>query len=151
MENAIISSKKCFKCGETKPRSEYYKHNAMLDGLLGKCKSCTKADVNAHRLDNLERIRKYDRDRAKNPERAKAAQEISARWRKEDSRRMAAHNAVSRAVRKGDIVKQSCCVCGSDKSMAHHESYDHPLDVVWYCQPHHNARHKEMVIKGIAP
>ena len=37
--------KDCFKCGEVKPLSEYYKHKAMGDGHLGKCKLCTKKDT----------------------------------------------------------------------------------------------------------
>lgn len=37
--------KKCFKCSIEKPLTEYYKHNAMADGYLGKCKDCTKEDT----------------------------------------------------------------------------------------------------------
>ena len=37
--------KTCFKCGACKPLVEFYKHPKMVDGHLGKCKCCTKADV----------------------------------------------------------------------------------------------------------
>ena len=147
----MTRSKTCFKCNETLPLKAFYKHPMMGDGHLGKCKECTKKDVLEHRLKNVDRIRAYDRDRAKNPERAKHAAEISKKWRNEDKRRQSAHNKVSRAVKAGLLVRKPCKICGRVDSYAHHESYDKPLDVVFYCQPHHKERHKQMVIKGIEP
>lgn len=37
--------KKCFKCSSQKPLTDFYKHPAMKDGRLNKCKVCTKIDI----------------------------------------------------------------------------------------------------------
>lgn len=143
--------KTCFKCGESKPHADFYQHRGMKDGFLGKCKDCAKKDVSLNREKNIDKYRLYDRERANQKHRIAQAQELNRRWRKEDSRRASCHSKVARAVRVGVLVKMPCEVCGSESSMAHHESYDRPLQVVWLCQVHHKARHKEMAMAGIEP
>jgi ribosomal protein S27AE len=142
--NMIRSEKECFKCHTVKPLTEFYKHSMMADGHLNKCKECTKNDANKHRSENLEKIRAYDRERGKIPERIKASTEVNRAWRAEDKRRAKAHSAVSHAIRSGDLVRLPCVRCGEKKSLAHHEDYDKPLDVMWLCQPCHKQRHKEI-------
>jgi ribosomal protein S27AE len=137
--------KNCFKCNTVKPLSEFYKHSQMADGHLNKCKECNRNDVTANRDKNIEKIRAYDRARGKEPERVKAATEITRAWRAEDSRRNVAHTSVARAIRNGDLVRQPCIRCGEAKSLAHHEDYDQPLAVMWLCQPCHKQRHKELL------
>jgi ribosomal protein S27AE len=141
---SMVRSKECFKCKSVLPLEEFYKHLMMGDGHLNKCKQCTKKDVNEHRLLNLEKIRTYDRNRAKLPHRAASNVEINRAWRAEDKRRAVAHSAVSRSIKKGDLTRLPCVKCGEVKSLAHHEDYDKPLDVMWLCQPCHKQRHKEL-------
>jgi len=138
----MIHSKKCFKCNAIKLLSEFYKHPAMLDGHLNKCKDCTKKDVLEHRSKNIEKIRAYDRERGKLPHRIKLSIEVTKAWRQEDLRRSRCHSIVAREIKKGDLLKQNCVVCNDAKSVAHHEDYDKPLDVVWFCNPCHKQRHK---------
>ena len=45
--------KKCFKCDQVKPLSDYYTHKRMADGHLGKCKDCTKSDNQKNLLEKL--------------------------------------------------------------------------------------------------
>ena len=145
--NMTIPEKECFKCKTIMPLSEFYKHSAMGDGHLNKCKRCTKNDATTHRNKNLEKIRAYDLERAKEPQRAKLATEVTRAWRAEDNRRSKAHIAVAKAIRNGILVRSPCVRCGEQKSLAHHEDYDKPLDVMWLCQPCHKQRHKEMKLE----
>ena len=139
-----MSSKECFKCHTVKPLTEFYKHSKMADGHLNKCKECNKNDATSHRNKNLEKIREYDRARGKESKRIKAATEITRAWRAEDARRNVAHSLVAKAIRNGTLVRQPCVRCAEAKSIAHHEDYDKPLDVMWLCQPCHKQRHKEL-------
>jgi len=139
--------KTCFKCNLSQPLTEFYKHNAMADGYLNKCRTCTKKDANNHRSKNIEKIRQYDRERSKNPQRIELHKEQTKMWRMVDKRRVKCHNAVARAIKSGELTRLPCSRCGEVKSLAHHENYDEPLNVVWLCQPCHKERHKEMRIK----
>jgi len=136
--------KVCFKCEKEKPLDEFYKHSRMADGYLNKCKGCSKNDANKHRSENLDKIRAYDRERGKNAARVKQRTEVNRAWRAEDKRRQKAHYAVSQAIRNGRIQREPCIRCGEVKSLAHHEDYDKPLDIMWLCQPCHKQRHKEL-------
>jgi ribosomal protein S27AE len=116
----------------------------MADGHLNKCKECTKNDATEHRNKNIDKIRAYDRARGKISERIKANTEVNRAWRAEDKRRNIAHSRVSYAIKKGKLVRLPCVRCGNQKSVAHHEDYDKPLEVMWLCQPCHKQRHKEL-------
>lgn len=142
----MIHSKKCFKCSAIKPLDDFYKHPHMADGHVNKCKSCNKSDVTNNRNLKIDYYRAYDLKRAKEPERYKAATAISTAWRQNDKRRTKCHNAVTRAIRSGELVRQPCIRCGNEKSLAHHEDYDQPLLVMWLCQPCHKQRHKEILL-----
>ncbi len=45
------------------------------------------------------------------------------------------------AIRKGEITKQPCEICGNVKSQSHHEDYNKPLEVKWRCSKHHRSLH----------
>jgi ribosomal protein S27AE len=140
----MSETKTCFKCNAIKPFEMFYKHSGMADGHVNKCKECNKNDVTTYRNKNLEKVRAYDRQRGKEPERAKVMSAFTKAWRSEDKRRIAAHNAVARAIKKGSLLKLPCVRCGTEKSVAHHEDYSKFLDVMWLCSPCHRKRHKEL-------
>ena len=147
--------KACFKCGDTKPMMDFYRHPCMADGHQNKCKECTKADVRANRLKRLEYYRAYDRARgnrqpegytakyyAENREKALAARKA---WRKANQDKQQASSAVRNAIRDGKLSRpEACWHCGNSPPLhAHHASYaeDMRFAVTWLCRECHGAAH----------
>ena len=69
-------------------------------------------------------------------------------WQKNNPAKHRAHNAVSHAIYRGNLVRRPSAVCGDENSDAHHEDYSRPMDVIFYCRIHHRARHKELEDAG---
>ena len=151
--------KVCRSCFKEKPLSEFYRHKQMFDGYLNKCKECTKSRVTAHRNDNIEAAREYDRKRSKQSHRLKANREnskqyrdsgrhaeVNKRYRVENPEKYRAHNILNNATRDGKIKKPyKCKACKKRRVLhGHHDDYSKPLDVDWLCAQCHKDHHKEL-------
>lgn len=137
----------CKFCQTVKAPDMFYACNR------NKCKECTKQAARKHRLENLERVRAYDRMRGSMPHRVAARAEYSKtqayaqshaaaarKWSEKHPERRKANILVGNAVRDGRLKKQPCWCCG-DIAQAHHPDYSRPLDVVWLCTTHHDEAH----------
>lgn len=116
--------KKCRTCKSTKPVEEYVADKSKMDGLLGDCKTCKRAKIQAWR----DKTPFYNKN-------------SSQKFRERNPEKRAAHLAIARALRAGTVIKQPCVVCGETKSESHHEDYSKPLDVIWFCRKHHSEHH----------
>ena len=147
---------RCFKCLCERPLYDFYRHKAMGDGRLSKCKECTKADAKRHRQDNLEKVRAYDRMRGAKPHRVAARKEYAKtpayatsheasarRWAVRHPERRKASHIVGNAVRDGRLIPWPVCAVPEccEKPQGHHPDYSRPLDVVWLCIKHHTEVH----------
>lgn len=130
--------KTCFKCGEVKPLTEYYKHGQMKDGHLNKCKTCAKQDVHTHRHDSSsrEKILSYDRERGN-----RQSIEYRNKYKAEYPKKYKAHCMINNAVRNKKLFREPCEICGKENTHGHHDDYDKPLNVRWLCAEHHRQWH----------
>lgn len=71
-------------------------------------------------------------------------------YRQRNKKKLAAHNAIAKAILRGKMVPHPCWACG-EKAEAHHPDYDEPMLVVWLCQPHHTEVHNlgKQLSKGL--
>ena len=132
------TEKRCFKCGEVKSLSAFYKHPQMSDGHVNKSKECNKKDVIDNRKDKISYYREYDRKRG-----GRHTVESTRLYREKNPKKYTAHSKVGYALKVGQRVKQPCEVCGNIEVHGHHCDYDKPLEVMWLCAEHHVQWHSE--------
>jgi ribosomal protein S27AE len=155
--------KNCFKCGERKPLTEFYKHPQMADGRLNKCKECNKLDVKNNKALRADYYRDYEKQRANLPHRVaarrayaltdagkKSGAKAKKKWLENNTVKRAAHIILGNAVRDGKIVKLDVCEeCGEGgKIHGHHDDYSQPLYVRWLCPKCHADWHKRNEPRG---
>jgi ribosomal protein S27AE len=151
------NSKICFKCNETLPLTDFYKHKGMADGHLGKCKECAKREERERRLQNIDYCREYDKNRSNLPHRVDArlkyqqteegkknSRKAKEKWQIDNVIKRSASHIVNNAVRDGKITKPSeCSVCGlTTRIHGHHDDYNYPMIVRWMCSKCHCLWHK---------
>lgn len=56
-------------------------------------------------------------------------------------KKVRARQVLRNALRRGDIEKKPCEKCGSKHSEAHHQNYDNPTKVRWWCKGCHEGVH----------
>jgi len=129
--------KQCRVCNEEKPASLFYPYQGR------ECKECTKARITSYRAENIDRIREYDKTRARLPHRIEKARQTFLNWKAKHPERREAQAVLLQAVRSGKVMKWPVCAVPecNRKPEAHHPDYSRPLDVVWLCPAHHKQVH----------
>ncbi len=138
-----ITVKECFRCRQTRPLTEFYRHPKMADGHLNKCRFCAKIDVRLNRAQRSDYYATYDRARGKSPERRAMYQRKRIEYRARHPERVAIYCKVYRAKKAGVLVPPIRCPgCGEIGQVdAHHEDYRRALAVTWLCPRCHHAHH----------
>ena len=170
-----MDSKVCKKCGVEKPLSEYGMHRRTVDGKKGSCKKCLLIESNKWRSENRDRVNERKRITRQTPDQKKkrleyrrrpevkakdkkysqsdkareAAKKQRVNWGKKYPIKAWAHNEVAKLRNTGKLITYPCIICGNEKAEGHHEDYSRPLDLVWYCLPHHRERHREIKALGL--
>lgn len=144
------------KCGEKREDMFYVSNKSN-------CKSCIRERVTKRRIENIEKVREYDRNRpnreerviknrdrierykTESPEKYKKYNDQKNDYRKRNKHILKAHNAVSKALMSGKIIRPVKCErCKNTNIEAHHPDYSKPLLVIWLCDKCHKEEHKRL-------
>jgi hypothetical protein len=58
--------------------------------------------------------------------------------------KLKAHSVVRQALGEGTLKRGKCEVCDGLRCEAHHDSYERPLEVRWFCRRHHQQLHADI-------
>ena len=156
--------KECRRCFKVKDLSEFYKHKEMFDGFLNICKECVKNRIQNYRKINIDKVKKYDRNRP-NAEERNIKNQLRIKFIKNNDpqkyytqvikankkyiiknpEKRKANCILNNAIRNGTIVKPKICsTCKKEKRIidGHHDDYKLPLTVTWMCHKCHMTYHK---------
>jgi hypothetical protein len=88
---------------------------------------------------NKEQVLDYQRTRDRDRRRKR-----EKNYREKDRRRARARLIVFKAIKSGTLKKGPCENCNSLNVQAHHDDYDKPLEVKWFCRRHHTDYHIQL-------
>ncbi len=142
--------KRCCRCGEIKPLTDFYPDDRKADGAKPDCKVCFGETVKAYRStphgqEIIKASAKHHRSTAKWRETHRLyirRTRAEKRWEQQER----ARKHVWDKVRRNGFPRPSehvCADCGAPATQYHHESYEreHWLDVTPLCDMCHKRRH----------
>lgn len=129
--------KTCGKCGVEKPLDDFQKRSAAKDGRQCWCRECQNAHMRTlYHSDEVHRARHIER---------------AAKRMKLDAlkKQRAAGSKARRAVKAGLLpspADKMCSRCGAvPAEVMHHDDYDYPLEVTYFCRLCHGWWHSNVV------
>jgi len=162
-------NKKCVKCKETKPISEFYSDPRAKDKLCYYCKKCSYDKCLAYRKKNrdkfLNKLKEYHdahQEEARQYRIANKAKEsaygklyrlkhkkeksiYNKRYMKDNKLKINAHHLANMYFLKYKSKRKKYCeFCGDISNIKHHPDYNKPLDVQWLCHSCHNRLHADL-------
>ena len=127
-----METKKCFKCGEILPLSEFYLHKGMKDGRINKCKLCAKKDVKDNYNEKSKDIEFVIRERERGREKYKRLNYVSKIGYKKEYAKKIGDVSYFFKKRKIDLYEKEI----------HHWNYIFKYDVFVLSRKAHKLIHK---------
>lgn len=122
----FIDKKTCSQCFEEKFLTEFSKHTR--DGYRSECKKCSSIQKQLYRIKYKDKITEY-----------------RVNYVKQYPYKVKAHSRVTAAIHSGQLVSAKICQaigCNETKNIeGHHDDYNKPLDVRWFCRQCHRGFH----------
>lgn len=137
--------KNCFKCKQDKPLDNFYKHPKMSDGLLNKCKDCTKKDSHKRQSVLKQDIEWVESERERG--RQKHHRLYSGKTKKNYKSQLAWETKYPEKLKASRKSQSMSKHKPFEDAQKHHWSYneEHHKDIIWLSAKDHKKGHRFIV------
>jgi len=146
--------KQCATCKIYKRFTEFNKSKQKKDGYLYSCRECSNEMARSRDANLREDPEWYAKDLEKNRSYMAAKRsdpsfieyhdpQLRTNYQKANPEKNRAHALLNYHVKKGNVTKLPCQICGKEKVDGHHEDYSKPKEVIWLCRAHHREIHRK--------
>lgn len=139
-----MNTKRCSKCKQEKPVSEFFKNKSRKDGYRARCKLCHREDCRDYAKTGY--YRRYNREYERRPEVKERRKVTKAVYRNRPDVKIKnmARWYTNHEIQAGRIKREPCAFCGKEQSEVHHPDYNEPLLIVWLCADCHRRIHNTL-------
>lgn len=135
----------CIKCGLDKEKIEFYTHKKTKDGIIHKCKECTKEYIK-----NLWTRKENDKKREQTEKRRLWKKQYIKKFYEENPEKRKAQLKVSNFLRFNKDFKRNKCIVCEKESLIHYHHFDYtkPMEIIPCCPScHYKFHHEKIEIK----
>ena len=117
----------CKKCEKELPETEFSAGLLRRSLAYHVCRNCKNGMTKEYQRKNRDKIAEHNR-----------------KYQRKNREKYNAKVGLNQIVAKERIIKTACVVCGNNKVVAHHFSYEkvNRTNVIWVCQLHHKKIHE---------
>ena len=137
--------KKCIKCLRLLALTSFSANKRQRDGRNAWCRQCyaeyrQRPEVKVRQAAASRRYYQTRKGRDKGNQQSQI-------YRKRYPRRHKAVRTLNNRLRYNHQLRAGQCAscCGTNRLQAHHPDYEHPLQVIWLCEPCHKALHAKLL------
>lgn len=134
----------CFKCNKEKSADDFYRHSGMGDGLLGKCKECTKNDAKKRHYEKMKDQDWLMKERERGRKKAKSYKQ---KKQTSSNRKRTLESYAEKFPEKKIAAQMSQSIKVAEGNQRHHWSYnyEHQKDIIELPIKNHAFLHRYIV------
>lgn len=119
-------------------------HKWKYDKILKRwaCSVCEKINDKSYRNWSFDEQRLY-MEKFKRKYNGERDNSLAKKYYRKNEEKVKCRQLLSSKLKNGSIKRGKCVICNKENAEAHHNNYNKPFEVIWFCRLHHRLYHRD--------